>query len=321
MLILGIESTAHTFGIGICDETGKILANEYDTYIPKKGGIIPGEAAKHHQQVKESLLKKALKKANISLDNINLISFSQGPGLPPCLVVGKDFAQELSKRTSQKIPIIGINHCAAHIEIGLHINKLKNSVIAYFSGANSQIILKRKDRYFVIGETLDSGLGNSLDKLGRQLGLSFPAGPKIEQLAKKGKYIELPYTVKGMNFAFAGLITSAINKYKQGAKIEDICFSFQETAFAEVVEVCERAFSFLKSNKLLLVGGVAANKRLVEMFKTMCAERGAEFYTVPKEFAGDNGAMIALTGLRMFKEKKTNEKDLDIKPDWRIDKI
>ncbi|NCO84943.1 MAG: UGMP family protein [Candidatus Huberarchaeum crystalense] len=330
MFVLGIESTAHTFGIGICNEKGDILANEYNTYVPKSGGIIPAEAAKHHIKVKRILLKKALKKAKLSLADLDLIVFSQGPGLSPCLVVGRDFALELAKKNKKSV--IGVNHCVAHIEIGLLFNALKNPIIGFFSGANSQIVcfapkykkinstemLKRKEKYIVIGETLDSGLGNSLDKLGRQLNLPFPAGPKIEELAKTGKYIELPYTVKGMNFAFAGLVTSAINKYKQGSKIEDVCFSFQETAFAEVVEVCERALSFSKSKELLFVGGVAANQRLQQMFKIMCLERGAKFYTVSKKFAGDNGAMIAWAGLKKFKkERKT--KNLDIRPTWRID--
>ncbi len=343
MLILGIESTAHTFGVGICDEQGKILANERDTYVPKSGGIVPIEAAKHHETNGKILLKSALKKANVSVADVDIIAFSQGPGLPPCLAVGRDFALELSQK--YKKPIVGVNHCAAHIEIGLLYsltqknpckgllsNPLKNPIIGYFSGANSQIVcfalehketrktkvLKHSDKYIVIGETLDIGLGNALDKLGRALNLPFPAGPKIEELAKKGEYIELPYTVKGMNFAFAGLVTSATNKYKQGAKIEDVCFSFQEFAFAEVVEVCERALSFSKSKELLFVGGVAANQRLRQMFEIMCKERGAKFYTVPKELAGDNGAMIAWTGLLKFKQQGIT-KDTNIRPTWRVD--
>jgi len=159
-----------------------------------------------------------------------------------------------------------------------------------------------------------------LDKFGRLLGLGFPAGPKIEELAKNGKYIELPYTVKGMDLSFSGIITSAIDKFKKGAKKEDLCFSLQETLFAMLTEVTERALAHTRKEEAAIIGGVAANKRLSEMLSTMCSERDARFYAVPLKYSGDNGVMIAMEGILEYKYGvRTNKPDID--PYERIDEI
>src|SRR3989344_6520520 len=190
--ILGIESTAHTFGIGIVTDKGKILANAKDSYSSADAGMIPDKVAEHHQQVKAKVLDLALKEADIGLNEIDYIAYSAGPGLDPCLWVGYNFAKELSEKISK--PLIGVNHCAAHLSIGKLWNKLTDPVYLYVSGVNTQVVVE-EGKYQVIGETLDLGLGNMLDKLGRIMDLGFPAGPKIEELAKKGKYIGLPYVV------------------------------------------------------------------------------------------------------------------------------
>ncbi|HLC88615.1 MAG TPA: UGMP family protein, partial [Candidatus Nanoarchaeia archaeon] len=168
-----------------------------------------------------------------------------------------------------------------------------------------------------VGETLDVGLGNMLDKFGRIMGLGFPAGPEIEILAKKGKYIELPYVVKGMDVSFSGILTKAQQLYKKGAAKEDLCFSVQETCFAMLTEVAERAMANANKKELLLVGGVGANQRFCDMLSIMCKERGAEFYKVPPELAKDNGAMIAWEG---FLRKDTSS-DIGVKPHWRIEEV
>ncbi|MEM2175534.1 MAG: UGMP family protein, partial [Candidatus Micrarchaeia archaeon] len=173
------------------------------------------------------------------------------------------------------------------------------------------------------GETLDIGIGNAIDKLARYIGLPHPGGPKIEQLARNGsKYYSLPYIVKGMDLSFSGLVTAAQKMYDSGVKIEDIAFSFQETAFAMLTEVTERALAYLKNDEVLLVGGVGANLRLQEMLKTMCEERGAKFFAPPKEYMGDNGAMIAYTGLLMFRSgHSTKIEESYVKPDFRIEEV
>jgi bifunctional N6-L-threonylcarbamoyladenine synthase / protein kinase Bud32 len=318
MICLGIESTAHTFGIGIVDAKGNILADVKDMYKPLKGGIIPNESAKHHKEVADKILDKALKQAKLAINKINVIAYSQGPGLNPCLIAGRDFAIELSKEN--EIPLIGVNHIAGHLEIGKLLTKAKDPVFVFTSGANTQIIAHEGKKFRVFGEALSVGLGNALDKFGRALGLPFPAGPEIEKLAKKGKYIELPYVVKGMDVEFSGIVTNVIQKYSKGASKEDLCYSLQETGFAMLTEVSERAVAHTNKKEVLLIGGVAANQRLCKMMDIMCKERKAKFYPCPLKYSGDNGVQIAVQGLLEFKHRK-DQKDFDIKPRWRIDQV
>lgn len=322
MLALGIEGTAHTFGIGIVDEKGNVLANVKHTYKPKKGwGIHPTEAAEHHKAISEEVLEASLRKAKLSFSDIDVISFSQGPGLPPCLLATMNFAKKLAK--NYKKPLIGVNHCIAHIEIGLLKTGAKDPITVYVSGGNTQIIGFVAGKYRVFGETLDKALGNALDTFARECRLEMPGGARIEELAKRGKYVELPYVVKGMDLSFAGIITDAIRKFKQGVPLEDLCYSLQETCFAMLTEVTERALAHTGKNEILLTGGVAANRRLQEMLCTMIEDRGGKFFVVPQEFAGDNGAMIAWLGLLMAKKIKRfpSIDKIDITPYQRTDEV
>ncbi|MEM2943422.1 MAG: bifunctional N(6)-L-threonylcarbamoyladenine synthase/serine/threonine protein kinase [Methanomassiliicoccales archaeon] len=300
MLALGIEGTAHTLGVGIVDEFGNILANEIKMYKPEKGGIHPREAANHHAEYAASIIKKSLDIAEVSVRDIDLVCFSQGPGLGPCLRTVATAARSLS--LSLGVPIIGVNHCIAHLEIGVAKTGARDPVLLYASGGNTQVIAFANGRYRVFGETLDIGIGNMLDKLGRELGLGYYAGPKIESLAKDGmKLLELPYSVKGMDMAFSGILTAALNLYKKGARIEDICYSVQETCFAMLTEVTERAMAHVEKNEVLLGGGVVQNKRLQEMVAKMARDRGASMFVPENKLCVDNGAMIAWTGLIMYK--------------------
>ncbi|HIP88644.1 MAG TPA: bifunctional N(6)-L-threonylcarbamoyladenine synthase/serine/threonine protein kinase [Thermococcus paralvinellae] len=299
MIALGIEGTAHTLGIGIVTER-KVLANVFDTITTEKGGIHPKEAAEHHAKLMKPLLKKALQEAKISLEDIDVVAFSQGPGLGPCLRVVATAARALAIKHDK--PIVGVNHCIAHVEITKMFG-VKDPVGLYVSGGNTQVLALEGKRYRVFGETLDIGIGNALDTFAREVGLGFPGGPKIERLAREGKrYIELPYAVKGMDLSFSGLLTEAVRKFKSGKyKIEDIAYSFQETAFAALVEVTERAVAHTEKGEVVLVGGVAANNRLREMLRIMTEDRGVRFFVPPYELCRDNGAMIAYTGLKMYK--------------------
>lgn len=299
-------------------DKGEILSDVRDMYKTEHGGIIPIEAAKHHEKIGDKVLEEALKQAGLKINQINLISVAIGPGLAPCLLKGLEFAKELSEKNN--IPLIGVNHLIAHLEIGKLLTKAKNPVYILATGANTQIISLEGDRYRIFGEALSIGIGNALDKFGRAIGLGFPSGPKIEELAKKGKYIELPYVVKGMDVEFSGIVTAAINKYKEGIKKEDLCFSMQETCFAMLTEVSERALAHTNKKELLLIGGVAANKRLIEMLSIMCKERDAKFYVVPLKYSGDNAAMIAWQGILEHK-KSTKKEEMDINPRWRIDEV
>jgi N6-L-threonylcarbamoyladenine synthase/protein kinase Bud32 len=319
MHCLGIESTAHTFGVGILDSKGKVYADARDMYIPKKGwGIIPTEAAQHHEHVRKKVLEEAFSKANLTMKDVDVIAYSEGPGLAPCLHKGFALAQELSEQ--HKKPLIGVNHLIGHIEIAKLQTRLKDPITLLTTGANNQVVAFVSGRYRLFGETMDVGVGNALDKFGREVGLDFPAGPKIEALAKKGKYTELPYVVKGMDLSFSGILTAALNKVKQGEKLEDVCFSLQETFFAMMVEVTERAMAHTGKNELILTGGVAQNARLRKMLEIMCKERQARFAVCPKAYCGDNGVMIAWLGLLMHKTGKKVKKPA-LYPRQRIDEV
>jgi len=318
MRALGIEGTAWSLSVAVVDEDDVIVMFD-DPYIPKEGGIHPREASQHHSEKIGGLIRKVL--SVVPIEDVDVIAFSQGPGLGPCLRVVATVARFLALKFNK--PLIGVNHCLAHVEVGRWKTGARNPVALYVSGGNSQVIARRGDRYRVFGETLDIGIGNALDKLARHMGLRHPGGPKIEELARDGRnYYELPYVVKGMDFSFSGLVTAAQRLYDGGVRGEDVAFSFQETAFAMLVEVTERALAYLGLDEVLLVGGVGANERLQEMLRIMCEDRGAKFYAPPKELMGDNGAMIAYTGLLMFKhDYVTPLEESYAKPDFRIESV
>ncbi len=317
-----MESTAHTFGVGIVSENA-VLANTKKVFIPPKGGIHPREAAEHHVKYAEIVFKEALDAADLKVQDIDIIAFSQGPGLGPCLRIGAIIGRFLSQRLN--IPIYGANHCIAHVEIGRFLFNLElaDALTLYVSGGNTLICAYDQDYYRVFGETLDISIGNLLDVFGREVGLSHPGGPKIEKLAKEGKnLLDLPYIVKGMDLSYSGLLTASINKFKEGNRLEDMCFSLQEIAFSMLTEVTERALAHTEKTHVLLTGGVAANKRLKQMIQHIAEEHNAKFVAVPSNLAGDNGAMIAWTGLLHARnEQPLALNETLVKPNQRIDDI
>lgn len=323
MIILGIESTAHTFGVAVVKE-GKILSNVKKSYTTEKGGIIPMESAKHHQENKNEIYFESIQASGIKEKEIDFIAISQGPGLAPCLLQGMHFAKELSGKL--KKPVVPVNHCIAHLEIG-RTTGAKDPVMLYASGANTQIIAYASGKYRIFGETLDIGVGNFIDTFARYAGIGFPGGPVIQKLAEEGdKFIQLPYKVKGMDIALSGILTNLKQKLESGKyKLPNLAFSLQENVFAMLVETSERALAHTGKNELLLGGGVACNKRLQEMCRIMCKERGAKFFCPENQFLTDNAAMIAYTGEIMFKSgikiPYTQLEKLDIKPRQRTDEV
>lgn len=319
MKVLGIESTAHTLGIGIVSED-EVLANEKDMFEPEEGGIHPRKAAEHHYQHALQLLNQAEQKADTKIEDLDGIAYSQGPGIPQCLEIGAVIARSLSIKHG--IPLIGVNHCISHISIGKRTTDAEEPTTLYVSGGNSQILDLRSGRYNVVGETLDVALGNALDKLARTMGHPHPGGPEIEKLAEQtDDIIELSYPIKGMDFSFSGLVTES--KRKLGGESEEIIAnSFQEHAYSACVEALERAMAQEGISEALLTGGVAMNSRLREMVEEMCEERGARAYFPPPEFCMDNGAMIAHQGLEELKAgRETSIEDSDVKPNWRPDEV
>jgi len=270
MNCIGIESTAHTFSCAVVNDNGKILSEIREMYQNPEKGIIPNECAEFLKKVKDRIIYDAVEDSKVK--NFDLIAFSQGPGMPLSLWVGANAAKELAEK--YKIPLVGVSHLISHLEIGKLMCKVKDPVFILATGANTQIIAFEGGKYRIFGEALSIGIGNALDKFGREIGLGFPAGSKIEELAKKGNYIELPYVVKGMDVEYSGITTRAIQLYKQGVKKEDLCFSLQETMFSMLTEVAERALAHTEKNELLLIGGVAANGRLIEMLDYVQGKKG-----------------------------------------------
>ena len=323
---LGIESSADDFGVGIATFRGEILANKSDSYIPAEGGIHPREAARHHAEVADKVLKEALSKAGIKPTELSVIAFSQGPGLGPSLRTGATVARALASYLD--VPLVGVNHSIAHIEIGKLKTGAKDPVTLYASGGNTMVTAFESGRYRVFGETLDIALGNCLDVFAREAGLKhkkgLPLGAAVEQLAAKGgKLVSLPYVVKGMDLSLSGLLTAAtVQLHKGVCTLEDLCYSLQEHAFSMVTEVTERALAHTEKKEVLLTGGVAANKRLQTMLAIISEEHDAKFSVVPLEFATDNGAMIAWTGVLAFRHGLVTALDESfVRLRWRVDKV
>ena len=318
-IILGFEGTAHTAGVAVV--RGKeILANKAATYFPSEGGIHPREATDFIAKQFPKLLKEIFSSLPFNIDKIDGIAFSQGPGLGPCLRATATVARAIALKMDK--PLIGVNHCVAHVELGRAITPAYDPVVLYVSGGNTQLIAYMNGKYRILGETLDIAVGNALDTLGRDLGLPHPGGPHIEREAKNSSnLIELPYTLKGMSFSFSGIVTAA-KKLQKTHSIPDICYSFQEYSFAMLSEATERALSCTKKKSVLLTGGVAANSRLQEMISNVADEQNVSYYVVPRKLAGDNGVMIALTGVLLYKKKEFLTIDESrVIPRWRSDQV
>ncbi|MDO8842603.1 bifunctional N(6)-L-threonylcarbamoyladenine synthase/serine/threonine protein kinase, partial [Methanocalculus sp.] len=309
--VLGIEGTAWNLSAAVFDDD--LVSLFSSPYSPPHGGIHPREAAQHHA----SKIKEVVSAALADAGDISGVAFSQGPGLGPCLRTVATAARSLALRFG--VPLIGVNHCVAHIEIGRFATGCLDPIVLYASGANTQVLGYLNGRYRIFGETLDIGIGNALDKFARFHNLTHPGGPQIEEYAKKGAYIPLPYTVKGMDLAFSGLVSAAKDA---AASLPDVCYSLQETAFAMCVEVTERALAHTGKDEVILVGGVGVNSRLQEMLLQMCEERGALFAVPERKYMGDNGAMIAYTGRIMLESGQTIPvSSSQVNPCYRSDQV
>lgn len=342
MIALGLEGSANKIGIGIIRDKD-VLANVRHTYITPPGtGFLPVETAKHHREWINPLIKEALEKACLKPSDLDCICYTKGPGMAPPLISVAVVARTLS--LLWKVPLVPVNHCIGHIEMGRLITGAKDPVILYVSGGNTQIIAYSNKKYRIFGETIDMAIGNCLDRFARILNLPNDPSPgyNIEQMAKKGKnLLDLPYSVKGMDVSFSGILsfvegvakgrggkyaaaaanttintidTNTTDTLPHSPKLlkglpptpEDICFSLQETVFAMLVETTERAMAHTGSKEVLIVGGVACNLRLQEMMGIMAKERNATLYATDERFCIDNGIMIAHAGLEMFMADPVN---------------
>ncbi|XP_074184052.1 tRNA N6-adenosine threonylcarbamoyltransferase isoform X3 [Rhinolophus sinicus] len=294
--VLGFEGSANKIGVGVVRD-GKVLANPRRTYVTPPGtGFLPGDTARHHRAVILDLLQEALTEAGLTSQDIDCIAYTKGPGMGAPLVSVAVVARTVAQLWNK--PLLGVNHCIGHIEMGRLITGATNPTVLYVSGGNTQISNDPSPGY------------------------------NIEQMAKRGKkLVELPYTVKGMDVSFSGIL-SFIEDVAQRmlgtgeCTPEDLCFSLQETVFAMLVEITERAMAHCGSQEALIVGGVGCNMRLQQMMETMCQERGARLFATDERFCIDNGAMIAQAGWEMFRAgHRTPLSDSGVTQRYRTDEV
>lgn len=318
-IVLGIESTAHTFGVGIATTSGKILANIKSVYTPRSGGIHPREAAQHHSLQAPRKIMEALRVSGLSPSHIDAIAISSGPGMGPCLRVGATVARALSLRLG--VPLISVNHGVAHIEIGRLTTGCRDPVVLYVAGGNTLITSFKDGRYRIFGETLDIAAGNCLDAFGVNTGIGLMPNPEIKSREGR-KFYHLPYKVKGMDVSFSGVLTAALRLFREGVRLEDVCYSLVETVYSMLAEVTERALAFTGKEEVLMVGGLSRSERLKEMMQEMVKLHDARLLVVPEEYAGDNGAMIAWTGaLQLLANQTTPVEESRVRPRYRIDEV
>ncbi|MEF8780224.1 MAG: bifunctional N(6)-L-threonylcarbamoyladenine synthase/serine/threonine protein kinase [Haloferacaceae archaeon] len=331
MRVLGLEGTAWCASAAVFETGTDAVLQESDAYVPDSGGIHPREAAEHVGDALPTVVERVLGRLDelearnepggrVEGPPVDAVAFSRGPGLGPCLRLVGTAARTLSGRW--EVPLVGVNHMVAHLEIGRHRSGFDSPVCLNASGANAHLLGYRDGRYRVLGETMDTGVGNAIDKFTRHVGWSHPGGPKVEAAAEDGTYVDLPYVVKGMDFSFSGIMSAAKAAYDDGVPVEDVCYSLQEHVFAMLTEVSERALSLTGSDELVLGGGVGQNDRLREMLESMCDARGAEFFAPEPRFLRDNAGMIAVLGAKMYEAGDCLEiPDSPVDPNFRPDQV
>jgi N6-L-threonylcarbamoyladenine synthase/protein kinase Bud32 len=322
--VLGIEGTAWCASAAVFDAGTDAVSIESDAYVPESGGIHPREAAEHMRSAIPAVIEETLEYVRDEYGDpaeaLDAVAFSRGPGIGPCLRIAGTAARALAG--ALELPLVGVNHMVAHLEIGRHRSGFESPVCLNASGANAHLLGFRNGRYRVLGETMDTGVGNAIDKFTRHVGWQHPGGPKVEAHAREGEYVDLPYVVKGMDFSFSGIMSAAKQAYDDGTPVEDVCCGLQETIFAMLTEVSERALSLTGADELVLGGGVGQNDRLRAMLESMCAERGADFYAPEPRFLRDNAGMIAVLGAKMYEAGDTVPIDESrVLPDFRPDEV
>jgi N6-L-threonylcarbamoyladenine synthase len=320
--ILGIESTAHTFGASVASSEGHILSDAKRVYIPATGhGIHPRDAAQHHSSIADAVIQDALREAKVLPRKLDAVAVALGPGLGPTLRIGATLARAIASKL--RIPLIPVHHAIGHIEIGAVTTGCSDPLVVLLSGGHTTIAAFANRRWRIYGETEDITLGNLLDMFARVAGLPSPGGPQIERLAaRSSNFIELPYTVKGNDVSYSGLLTAAIKLLHAGRPLEDLCYSIQEVSFSMLVEAAERSLAHTEKNEVLLVGGVASNSILRKKLDIVSAEHSASFRAVDPRFAGDCGAQISLTGTLAFEhEVFVDIERSQVKPRWRLDEV
>lgn len=335
MIVLGIETSCDETGVALIDSKKGLLADQLYSQIElhaQYGGVVPELASRDHIRKLSPLLNECLQQANISLQQIDGIAYTKGPGLAGALLTGSAFAKSLA--WSLDIPSIGVHHLEGHIMAALMDNpKIHYPFLTLLvSGGHTQIILvKGFSDYEIIGDTLDDAAGEAFDKTAQLLGLPYPGGPHISRLAEKGKHGELVFPRPmvdrpGLDFSFSGIKTFAITTLQklQPASEQDksnIAYAFEDAVIDTLWIKCKRALKQTGLNNLVIAGGVGANRKLRRVFQQKSAEEGYIIHYPALKYCTDNGAMIAYAGLQRLMKQQTENNQIDVKPRWQLSSL
>ena len=303
MLTLGIESSCDETAVAVIEDGRKILSNIVDTQIPiheKYGGVVPEIASRNHIEAISRVTKKALEEAKVTIEDIDAITPTYGPGLVGALLVGLSYAKALSYATGK--PLVGVNHVQGHIAANYitHRDLKPPFLCVMMSGGNTQIIhVKGYTEFEVLGKTRDDAIGEAFDKVARVVGLGYPGGPKVDRLALQGEpNIELPKThFDNLDFSFSGIKTAVINLHHKNPDINkaDLCASFEKTVTEILIEHIKKAIEITGLKTVALAGGVSANSYIRNAFDDL-EKNAIKVYMPDLKLCTDNGAMIGSAG-------------------------
>ena len=311
ILVLGIESSCDETSVAVVKNGREVLSNVISSQIEIHklyGGVVPEIASRNHVMNIDGVYHEALEKANVTIDDIDVIAVTYGAGLLGALIVGVNFAKALAYKTGK--PLVAVNHIEGHIAanyIAHHELKPPFACLIVSGGHTALVEMKSYTERKLIGTTTDDAIGEAFDKVARECGLEYPGGPNVQKQAQSGKanikFISGSGAKKdNMNFSYSGLKTAVINymhnKKQRGEEISipDVCASFQEEAVTQVVSKSIDAIKKNKFDKIVLAGGVSANLRLREMMQAEAEKVNAKCYYPPLVLCTDNAAMIASAG-------------------------
>ena len=325
-IILGIESSCDETSVAVVKNGREVLSNVINTQISIHelyGGVVPEIASRNHVENISPVMKEALKQANVTLDDIDEIACTYGPGLVGALLVGVAYAKALSYASGK--PLIATNHIEGHIAANyITYKELKPPFLTLLiSGGNTQLVLvKDYTRFEILGKTRDDAVGEAFDKVARVIGLGYPGGPKMDKLAKEGTpNIELPKVhVDGLDFSFSGLKTAVINLHHKMPDINkaDLAASFEKNVAEILIENTKKAIKETGITKIALAGGVSANSYIREEFSKLQDEKDIEVYYPELKLCTDNAAMIASAGYYNFIKGNTSDLTLNAVPNLKL---
>lgn len=329
-IIMGIESSCDETSVAIVKNGREVLSNIINTQISiheKFGGVVPEIASRNHIENISVVMQEAIKQANIKLEDIDAIACTYGPGLVGALLVGVSYAKALSY--SINVPLIGINHIEGHIASNYitHQELKPPFLCVLMSGGNTQIVyVKDYTEFEILGKTRDDAIGEAFDKVARVIGLGYPGGPKVDNLAKQGNpTITLPQTYfEDLDFSFSGLKTAVINLNHKDPSINkaDLAASFEKTVAEVVINNTKKAIKQVNkikpTNKIVLAGGVSANSYIRNEFDKLAEDQSLEIYYPELKLCTDNAAMIAAAGYYEFLKGSRADLTLNAVPNLKF---